>query len=315
MAARCPRGARSSPHRKRLHVRSKRLDVQEETSLRPVSVPGTSKGGSIARQDPIFPRNYCISKASISLSLSPEIAKVRNDLAKVAVLSIVEGYVNETSVLEVVPTVLNCMLAGPITPLNECSFLVPLGSRDEVKTVCKLGSFKVATKDGPCTLNIAPWSADLGADGRASGDGQWALIWNLPLHGWCWEIIVEVLKPVGELIILSQASVPHKRFISALIRRRRGVELPMEVECNLGMRRYKVLITSDKGEFPKFSKALGRYFWPIDDDVAEPLIPVGGRGTHNIPPGAKGKTKLTGFLLPWCGNRRLSLAPPTRLTR
>lgn len=243
-------------------------------------------------------RKNFISKASISLSLSPEIAKVREDLARVAVLTIVDGYVNESSVLEVTPTVLNCTLVGPITPLNECSFLVPLGSRDEVKTVYKLGSFKVATKDGPCTLNIAPWSANLGADGRASGEGQWTLIRNLPLHGSCWKIIVEVLKLVGELIVLSQASVPYKRFISALIRRRLGVKLPMEVECNLGMRRYQVLITTNKGEFPKFSKALGRYMWPTRENVIKSLLPVDGRFTHNIPSEAKGKSKMMGPVFP-----------------
>lgn len=72
----------------------------------------------------------------------------------------------------------------------------------------------------------------------------------------------------------------------------------MEVECNLSMRRYQVLITTDKGEFPKFSKALGRYYWPIGDEVAGSLPSVGGQGTHNIPPGAKGKTKLMGPVIP-----------------
>lgn len=38
-----------------------------------------------------------------------------------------------------------------------------------------------------------------------------------PLHGWCWSIVKEVLKPVGELISLSQATIPHKKFISTLV--------------------------------------------------------------------------------------------------
>lgn len=106
-------------------------------------------------------------------------------------------------------------------PMNECTFLVLLAKMEEVKEIYKMSTFKVDTKDGPCSLKVAPWSAELGADGRAAGDGHWVMIWNLPLHAWCWEVIVEVLRPVGELVILSQAMVPHKKFITALIRRRR----------------------------------------------------------------------------------------------
>lgn len=96
----------------------------------------------------------------------------REELGKVAILSVVFGYVNEASVLEVAPSIINKQLAGPLTPLNEDSFLVPLVSRKEVKEVYKLGAFSATTKDGPCTLQLAPWSAESGADGRASGEGH-----------------------------------------------------------------------------------------------------------------------------------------------
>lgn len=80
-----------------------------------------------------------------------------------AILSIVEGDVNESSVLEVAPALINWTLAGPITPLNEYNFMVPLKSRAEVKEICKLGTFKALTKDSICSLHLAPWSAELGA--------------------------------------------------------------------------------------------------------------------------------------------------------
>lgn len=86
-----------------------------------------------------------------------------------AILSLVDGFVNNFSGLEVAPTIINRTLVGPITPLNECTSVVPLASREEIKEVYKLDSFKVATKDGPCTLKLSPWSAEIGADGRASG--------------------------------------------------------------------------------------------------------------------------------------------------
>lgn len=165
----------------------------------------TKKDGPLAvqedaREEPIHktvaPSNLLLTCASLSLSLTPETEKIRDELTKVAVLSIIDGFVNEGSVLEVAPTIINRPLAGPITPLSECTFLVILASREEAKEVCKLVSFKVATKDGPCTLKLAPWTAEL-AEGRASGKGQWVSIWNLPLHGWCWNIIADVVRPWG----------------------------------------------------------------------------------------------------------------------
>lgn len=87
------------------------------------------------------------------------------------VILLVEGFINEDIILEVIPPIINRNLAGPITQLNECTFIVPLASRVEVKEVSKLGSFKAATKDGPCTLKVSPWLEELGADRRVFGEG------------------------------------------------------------------------------------------------------------------------------------------------
>lgn len=72
-----------------------------------------------------------------------------------------------------------------------------------MKEVCKLDVAKFSTKDGMCSERFALWSAELGAVNRASGEGLWVCIWNLPMHGWCWSVILEVLKNVGELVSLS----------------------------------------------------------------------------------------------------------------
>lgn len=118
-------------------------------------------------------RKQKISRASLSISLSPEMAELRKDLAKVVVLSLEERFVNESNLLVFIPSIINRPHVGQITPLNECTFWILLASREEVKDVCKMGSFKAVTKDGPCTLKLSPWSADLGTDERASGVGQW----------------------------------------------------------------------------------------------------------------------------------------------
>lgn len=131
------------------------------------------------------PRGPKINRDSLSIPLSPESSDLREELTKVAVLTLEEGFVNESSLLAVIPSLINVSLAGPISPLNDCIFLLPLMNREEVKELCKMGKFKAMTKDGQCVLKIAPWSAEIGAIGRVSGEGRWILIWNLPLHAWC----------------------------------------------------------------------------------------------------------------------------------
>lgn len=122
---------------------------------------------------------------SLSLSLSPESYDLREELAKIVVLSIVGAFVNEESVLEIIPSIINAEQVGSIVPLNELFFLLPFDNREEVREIVKLGMFEARTKDGMYKLNLAYWTAEIGALGRATGEGHWVNIWNLPLHGWC----------------------------------------------------------------------------------------------------------------------------------
>lgn len=87
-------------------------------------------------------------------------------------LSRVAGYVNESSMINIASSVISRPFGGPITLLNEFSFLIVLKSRENVKEVCKLGSFNVSMKDDPCTLMLSPWSMDLVPMGRHVGEGN-----------------------------------------------------------------------------------------------------------------------------------------------
>ncbi|KAH7659259.1 Zinc finger CCHC-type protein [Dioscorea alata] len=286
VAARCAAVLRRSPRKPRVHVRTKRE--------LPHAVGLAKDGASVQVSDGQNQRVPAINHVSLSLSLSPEISTVREELAKVVIVSVELGFVNESSVVEVIPSIINQPLAGPLTPINEFTFLAPLPSRADVKEICKMGTCAAMTKDGQCSLKFAPWSVELGADGRASGAGQWVLIWNLPLHGWCWSVIEAVLKPIGELISISQASTPHKKFISVLARQRQGVLLPLELDLSLGMRRYKILMTADKDDFPTFHRGWGRYVLPASKDTGERLLSSSlsappQRSTHEIAREAKGK--------------------------
>ncbi|KAH7657308.1 Zinc finger CCHC-type protein [Dioscorea alata] len=169
MAARCP--VIRSPHRKRLHVRSKKLAAASSPLKAVDSHTSEKDAGPQPGESRELVAQWRVTRASVSLSLSPDSEKLREDLGKVVVLSLLEGNVNATSILEVAPAILNVATASPITPLTDCSFLVPLASRQQVKEVCKLGRFNAATKDGQCLLSIATWSAEFGVEGRASGRG------------------------------------------------------------------------------------------------------------------------------------------------
>lgn len=111
-------------------------------------------------------------------------------------------------------------------------------------------------------------------------------------------MIEEVLKPVGELISLSNEITPHERFISALIRQRHGISLPINLNFIFGMQRYQVLIIGENCALPKYCWDLGlfvllkKYRWDLDLFVLQEShkVAIKERGyLHDIPPEEKGK--------------------------
>lgn len=96
---------------------------------------------------------------------------------------------------------------------------------------------------------------------------------------------------VGELVALSQATTPHKRFLSVLIRRRTRVALLFELELSLGMRKYMVFIIGDRGVLPSFRRDIGHYVIPKtgSEDVGQPPE---RKSIHEIPRKEKGKQLL-----------------------
>lgn len=89
-------------------MRSKRM--QSSDSLSSLVKPFVSVTASVPAKHP----QLSIIQASVSLSLSSEVTSLREELAKVAVVSIIDGFVNIKSVIEVLP-IINTPLPGPIT--------------------------------------------------------------------------------------------------------------------------------------------------------------------------------------------------------
>lgn len=91
---------------------------------------------------------------SLSLALSPEITSIHKELAKMAFLTVSSGFITDSSLEEVFPSVIPFPLAGPLTLVTEDTYLVPLENKEEVKEVCKQGTLKITSKEGTCSLKL-----------------------------------------------------------------------------------------------------------------------------------------------------------------
>lgn len=202
-------------------------------------------------------------RSSLSVSSTQETAKLRKDLSKVMVVDIISGQTNEDILLEFLPGALNTPRVEAVYEYRGNSFLASLSSKEEAVKASKVGEISLPSRMGPCVFFISPWTADIGAVGAASGKGQVLLIWNLPLHAWTWSVLVELLRPIGDLVAIPQPSKPHKAFFSVLVRCRLRVALPHEVEFSFGMRKFIILITDNRMPFTSFRKDLEKYCYPM----------------------------------------------------
>lgn len=94
-----------------MHVRSKQsLELDDQIPLELPAIQATQPSESHLLT-PVH--------STLSLPLTREIAAVREELALVVVVTIIFGYVMDAALDEVLPSVINRSLDGPLTPLNE----------------------------------------------------------------------------------------------------------------------------------------------------------------------------------------------------
>lgn len=84
-------------------------------------------------------------------------------------------------------------------------------------------------------------------------------------------MLVELLRPIGELVAIPHPSKPHKSFLFVLVRCRPCVVLPHEVAFSFGMRKFIILITDNKLPFPSFRKDLEKYVYLATSPTRESL--------------------------------------------
>lgn len=206
--------------------------------------------------------NPHLQRSHLSISLNQEIAKLRKELAKIVVLDIISGQTIDDILLKFLPGALNIPRVEAVYEFKGNSYLATLSSENEAIKASKIGELSLPSKLGPCVISIKPWSAEIGSVGSATGKAQVLLIWNLPLHAWTWSVLVDVLRPIGELVAIPQPSKPHKSFLSVLVRCRHQVMIPHEMILSFGMRKFVVLITDNHLPFPTFRRDLDKYVLP-----------------------------------------------------
>lgn len=140
--------------------------------------------------------------SQISISLTQETSKLRKDLAKIIVLDIISGQTSEEILLEFLPGALNTPRVEAVYEFKGNSFLASLCSEEEAIKASKIGEFSFPSKMGPCVISIKPWSPEIGSMGSALGRAHVLLIWNLLLHAWTWSMLVDILRPIRELVAI-----------------------------------------------------------------------------------------------------------------
>lgn len=102
---------------------------------------------------------------------------------------------------------------------------------------------------------------------------------------------MDLLRPIGELVAISQPNKPHKAFLSVLVHCHRQTVLLVEVALSYRMRRFIVLITDSKLPFPTDFGDLEKFVYTSGKTVEEAPeeMDTRSRFTHDIPKEAKGK--------------------------
>lgn len=228
------RGALPSDLKRRGDRDSQGLGVALESSTscrRQVPEPPMTSLPGKAPVSPLPRRNV-----RVSIPLSLDIIRVKQELSSVVVASFLSGFVSTDRLLEIIAAELSVQTIGSASNFCGGSLLIMCSGEEMLKKVIKLSDLKCSTAYGLCTVRLRRWSSEVGSSGRAIGRTDWVHIWNMLLHCWGWNAVSDLLKTFGEVVTMRQHADEPSSALSALARLRPSVELPMLVELSVGMR-------------------------------------------------------------------------------
>lgn len=98
---------------------------------------------------------------------------------------------------------------------------------------------------GPCNVSLSYWTSEFGSHSIDAGNYNWIRLHNLPLHCWNWDSIVEVLRPLGDLIYVQRREDISLENLRALVRLKAPTAFPLDVIVDVGVRSFMVRLQDD----------------------------------------------------------------------
>lgn len=223
------------------------------------------------------------------------------------IIRVISGNASVQSLHAALPLQLPSNHCECITPFAN-DFILSMDSSRAATSVVKKNQITLKTNHGPCTVSFSHWTPEFSSHSIAAGNYNWVRLSNLPLHCWNWDSIVEVLRPLGELIYVQKEEEITLEHLRALVRLKSSTAFPIEMIVDVGVRSFKVKLEDDgvpvlrskiiQGPVPvapspkKSSDSLSLVSSkPLKpQNLHQPAPP--SRSTHQIPREDKGKILL-----------------------
>ncbi|KAM0941644.1 putative virus X resistance protein-like, coiled-coil [Dioscorea sansibarensis] len=234
------------------------------------------------RHAPISQTHSVTPRTSLSIPITEEILRSKNELKKTSIISVISGQTSEKHLQEELPVVLNLSGGVKVSPFGINTFVISFHSEKDSRTAESMGLIQLDGRHGLCTVSLVPWSPELGSMGAATGSYRRITVVNLPLHCRDWATLVELVKPAGDLVAVQKDDKVTLEFVYVLVRLRRVINLPLELELTVGMRQYLIHL-EDSQTFEPYNSGRSTF------QGHAPHEPP--RSTHEIPRNEKGKMR------------------------
>lgn len=143
------------------------------------------------------------------------------------------------------PQSLNTDQCENITSFGD-GFILLLSTARAVAAIVKKSSITVNPNLGQCNPSLAYWTPEFGSHDIAAKNYNWVRMTNLSLHCWNWNLIVEVLRPLGDLIFVQKREDISLEHLRALVSLQAQVNFPLEIIIDVGIRSFKVRLEDDR---------------------------------------------------------------------
>lgn len=163
-----------------------------------VKVAPNTKKHSFTKDKPLKPLLHVhVHPSSSSLIQS------KDDLKRMIISKVLSGNASVKSLHDFLPQHLKTDQCEHITPYGD-DFILTLFSAKAIAFIVKKSPISLQTNLGQCSLKLSHWTPQFGSHAIAAGNYNWIRMSNLPLHCWNWNSIVEVLRPIGDLIFVQK---------------------------------------------------------------------------------------------------------------